>query len=105
MAFNNREEQFVYDLQILAKEFVTLYGKAFRLKESFAEEFKTGQENALSDHTTDLAVLGIDYADVQAFCEQVCINYDNFWLGSAVGTREYGKDARRVAFGGKIVNF
>lgn len=102
MAFNSREEQFVQDVRTIGQAFQILYGKAFRLKESFAEEFKSSQDNALDEHTTELAALGIEYADIQVFCEQVCVNYNNFWLGNSVGTREYGKDARRVAFGGNI---
>ena len=50
MALNKREEQFVDDVRTIAQEFQILYAKAFRLKESFAEEFKSSQDNALDDN-------------------------------------------------------
>lgn len=45
----------------------------------------------------DLCALGLSYSAIATACNQFMNQYVNFWEGSAVATREYGKDARRVA--------
>jgi hypothetical protein len=42
-------------------------------------------------------LLGLDCTSIVIACEEFMTQFVNFWEGSAVATREYGKDARRVA--------
>ena len=41
--------------------------------------------------------LGLDYASLVIACNYYLTQFINFWEGNAVATREYGKDARRIA--------
>ena len=47
--------------------------------------------------TGSLYEWGLNYSSIEKACNQFMTQYMNFWEGSAVSTREYGADARRVA--------
>ena len=42
-------------------------------------------------------ILGLDYSSIETALVEFLTQFVNFWEGSAVATREYGIDARRVA--------
>jgi len=97
MAFNTRQANFVAEVRDACADARDLYGRLYNLKESFAEEFATPQENDLSLMTDELAAWGLTYTNMVVACNQFMTYFVNFWDGNAVTTREYGKDARRVA--------
>ena len=96
---NTRQSEFIRGLKESAEDMIKAYGKLKQLGESFDEEFSTGQDNDLSLSTLEdaLSAQGLDYTAIQTAINQGVDNYINFFEGSAVTTREYGKDLRRVA--------
>jgi hypothetical protein len=98
MALNTRQHNFLSRLQHACSLGVQLAQVAPEIKQQFDEEFATGQDNALSDNEADLEALGLSSSDITSAVNQFIDNgYTNMWDGSAVSTREYGKDCRRVA--------
>lgn len=97
MAFNTRQQYFINDLKALTRKLQEASVTAPELKQRFDEEFATTQDNALDTMTTELAEIGLTYTAIQTAINQAITQLDNFWTGSAVATREYGQDARRVA--------
>lgn len=53
----------------------------------------------------DLYTLGLDYTAIATACNQPMTQFLNFYEGSGVNTREYGKDIRRVGRYGNITSF
>ena len=41
--------------------------------------------------------LGLDYVSIETSLTEYLTQFINFWEGNGVATREYGKDARRIA--------
>lgn len=98
MAFNERQQNFLYRLQNTCSLGVQLAQQLPEIKQQYDEEFGSGQDNDLSDNETDLEAIGLSSADIAASVTQFIGNgFMNMWEGSAVTTREYGKDCRRVA--------
>ena len=93
---NDRQARFIDDLRQASSEGSKLYAAAFKLKEQFDEEFSTGQANDLNNISAELADIGLTYADIQTAANQYLDQFQNFWTGAAVASREYGADARRV---------
>ena len=99
MSLNIKQTKFLERSEFIAGQLEALYGECFNLYEDFQEDFQNGQDNALNDAgvAADLALRGYDYDDIAAFCNQPCLNYANFFTNSAVATREYGKDIRKIS--------
>lgn len=99
MALNLRQSIFLSKLQMSCNKMQIAYQEAKELKEHFDEEFSNGQDNSLNDAgiVDDLDNMGLDYSSISACSSQGFTNYINFWEGTAVPTREYGKDVRRIA--------
>lgn len=97
-SLNERQLAFINKLKYLAALMDQVHNLSFQLKESFTEEFKSSQDNALDEAglADDLAALGLDYSSIQAICDQALTNYVKFYTNEAVSTREYGKDVRRI---------
>ena len=93
---NTRHRDFITKLKDFAETLQNMYGEAYALKESYAEEFATSQDHDLADVDNLEATYAFDETDVQSAVNQACVNYCNFWVGDAVGTRDYGKDLRRI---------
>jgi len=97
MALNSRQTDFIARLKSFATKMESLYGEAHALKEAHAEEFDNLSDNSLLNATKDIeAIYFFDSSDVKTAVNQAVQNYINFWTGDAVGTREYGKDLRRI---------
>lgn len=97
MALNARQMSFITQLKQFASNIEALYGEAHELSESFLEEFDDGQDHSFLVSNADLeAMYFMSSADVKAAVNQAAVNFINYWVGSAVTTREYGKDIRRV---------
>ena len=97
MAFNDRQKVFINRIQKeMSRAANELYSVCYELKESFQEEFATGQDNDLSVKEDELLDLGLTYTDVLAAVNLFGSAYVNLWVGDAVATRQYGKDVRRV---------
>lgn len=95
---NDRQVEFITELQALRKKLKDVYGRAKEVTQAFAEEFKATQDNALDGTglVGDYDANGLNYSDIQTMVEQGLANFINFWEGNAVVTREYGKDIRRI---------
>ena len=97
---NSRQIAFFGKVRTEAKKLKEIYGALFNIKQSFAEEFATGQSNDLSDSELVDEIkdtFGIEYASLVSFVNQACGHYQNYYVGNAVDTREYGRDIRGVA--------
>lgn len=94
MALNSLQLNFIAQIQALATSLKEAHASSFELKQAFDENFSTGDDNDLS--VEDLTEFGFDYTAIQTFCNQVCVQFPNFWTGSAVTTREYGQDSRAI---------
>lgn len=99
MSLNIKQSNFLSSIEKVAGDLEALYGECFNLYEDFQEDFQNGQDNALNDAgvTDDLTLRGYDYNDIAAFCNQACLAFTNYFTGSAVTTREYGKDIRKIS--------
>ena len=98
MALNNRQTMFINRVQEIADLGVKLAQLVPEAVQQFAEEFDNEQDNSLLNSDSDVeAAYGFNAADVKAAMNQFCGQFANFWNGSAVTTREYGKDCRRVS--------
>lgn len=98
---NDRQIAFINRTRAFAAHVADLYGEAYELKQSFDEEFESPQDNSI-DPTDGKAdnleeMYNFDYNDAKAALDQAVENFINYWTGAAVGTREYGKDLRRIA--------
>lgn len=103
MALNTRQIDFVRRVQEFCALGVKMAQLATELDQQFDEEFDDAQDNSLLDETTALEDgYGFASTDVKTAINQTVTEYINFWGGSAVTTREYGKDARRVVNQGSI---
>lgn len=97
MALNTRQTTYITRLKNFANTIQELYGEAFALKKSHAEEFDDAQDNSFLDSNADLeAAYYFDSIDVKTAINQTVQNFINFWTNQAVATREYGKDLRRI---------
>lgn len=98
MALNERQVLFVERIKEVASLGVQIAQKAEEIKQQFDEEFDDAQDNSLlNENTALIESCGFDSTDVKSFKNQFLTQFTNFWEGSAVTTREYGKEARRVA--------
>jgi hypothetical protein len=97
MALNTRQTTFITRLKTFATNMEALYGEAHALKNAYTEEFADNQDNCLLTDDSDLQdAYFFDCADVGTAINQAVANLINFWTGSAVGTRNYGTDLRRI---------
>jgi hypothetical protein len=97
MALNSRQIDFITRLKKFATDMENLHSEAFNLGQAFDEEFDDAQDNSFLVSNTDLTTFYFfDSTDIKSAVNQSVDNFINFWTGSAVGTREYGKDLRRI---------
>lgn len=97
MALNERQRRFVQDLKLICRKGVEIARMAPELIETYNEEFDTSQDNDLANEEATLEGIGLSSAVIAAAVNQYVTAFDKFWTNQAVSTREYGKDARRIA--------
>lgn len=103
MAALNKQINQVQKMRRWAKSLTDIYAEGLNIKESFDELYSSGDDYSLDPEDTptdinsdDLLVLGVNYTDLATFVGQAVTQLINFYEGSAVNTREYGKDIRAV---------
>ncbi len=96
---NSRQDNFIRNVMAHADKQVEMYSQAFTLRQDYQENYKAGVVNDITTPAMQAEILeafGIQTSKLQAYINQNCTEFIDYWTNQPVITREYGKNARAI---------